>query len=152
MCYPGICVGAGSNISCNCPSGFFLTSNSFPPKCQGNVKTHLKVFFIVLPKEGLAGWDPKKDWLAGAPQILLWVWYRLQNIIYEGSRVVIFYSRWHTKRRIGRAPPANPSFGMTMTKTLTCLRPVLSCAIVLSQTVSLLMLVALMWVLSSCAL
>ncbi len=36
---------------------------------------------------------PKKDWWAGVPPILLWVWHRLQNIIYEGSKVhVIKYS------------------------------------------------------------
>ena len=28
---------------------------------------------------------PKKDWQDGAPPILLLVWHRLQNIIYEGS-------------------------------------------------------------------
>ncbi len=53
----------------------------------------------VIPKEGLAGG----------------VRHRLQNIIYEGSKV-IFYSQCHTQRGIGGAP--NPSLGMTMTKIL----------------------------------
>ncbi len=52
----------------------------------------------------------KKDWWAGAPPILLWVWHRLQNIIYEGSRV-IFYSRCHTQRRIGGAQARQFFFG-----------------------------------------
>ncbi len=49
---------------------------------------------------------PKKDWRSGAPPILLWVWHQLQNIIYEGSRV-IFYSGCHSQRRIG-GPPVHP--------------------------------------------
>ncbi len=57
----------------------------------------------------------KKDWRAGAPPILLWVWHRLQNIIYEGRRVM-FYSRCHTQRRIGGATES--IFGMPTTKTL----------------------------------
>ncbi len=62
-------------------------------------KTDLKVFVVVIPKEGLGPANPSL------------------NIISEGSRV-IFYSRCHTQRRIGGAPPANPSLGMAMTKTL----------------------------------
>ncbi len=53
--------------------------------------------------------------MAGAPPILLWVWHRLQNIIYEVSRV-IFYSRCHTQRRIGGPQPF--VLGMTMTLDL----------------------------------
>ena len=41
----------------------------------------------------------KKNWGTGAPPILLWLWHRLQNIIYEDSRV-IFCRRCHTQRRI----------------------------------------------------
>ncbi len=49
--------------------------------------------------------------------ILLWVWHRLSNYTLLPSQI-IFCSRCHTKRRIGKALPANPSLGMTTTKTL----------------------------------
>ncbi len=52
-----------------------------------------------------------------APSILLWVWHWLQNIIYEGSRV-IFYSQCHTQKGLAGPQPAHPSLGMTTTKTL----------------------------------
>ncbi len=71
-------------------------------------KQTLKVFVIVIPKEGLAG---------GAPPILLWIWHRLQNKIYEGSRV-IFYSRWNTQRRIGGALACQFFFGYDNDKDL----------------------------------
>ena len=74
--------------------------------CHG--KTELKVFVVVIPKEGLTG---------RAPSIFLLLWHQLQNIIYEGSNVK-FYSRRHTQRRIGGALPAHPSLGMTTTKIL----------------------------------
>ena len=60
---------------------------------------------------------PEKDWRAGALQILLWVWHRLQNIIYEHSRV-IFYSRCHIQRRIGGAPARQSFFGYDNDKDL----------------------------------
>ncbi len=50
----------------------------------------LKIFFIVTPKEKLVG---------GAPPILLLVWHRLQNIIYESSRVH-FHCRCHTRQSL----------------------------------------------------
>ncbi len=56
-------------------------------------KTDLKVFVVVIPKEGLVGCG-------------------LQNIIYEGSRV-IFYSRCHAQRRIGGAPDIKVCFSVT---------------------------------------
>ena len=66
-------------------------------------KMYLKIFVIVVPKEGLADL---------ASPILLVVWHRLQNVISEDNRVKC-YSRCHTQRRICEAPPPNPSFGMT---------------------------------------
>ncbi len=70
--------------------------NIFPyVNCHG--KTCLKVFVVVVPKEGLAGPIPKEGLTGGALPILLLVWHRLQDIICEGSRVQ-FYSRCHTQR------------------------------------------------------
>ncbi len=71
-------------------------------------KPDLKVFVVVIPKEG---------WACMAAPILLWVWHRLQNIIYQGSRG-IFYGRCQTHRRMEMATRAHPSFDMTTTKTL----------------------------------
>ncbi len=83
-------------------------------------KMCLKIFVIVIPKEGLAGWTPP---------ILLLVWHRLQNRICKGSfhNFIVsgiskeIYSRCHIQRRIGGAQPTNPSLGMT---TIEILRPV----------------------------
>ena len=69
-------------------------------------KRCLNIFVVVIPKEGLTG---------GAQPILILVWHRLQNIIYEGSSIQ-FYSWCCTQRRIGGCPPANPSLGTTTTK------------------------------------
>ncbi len=71
-------------------------------------KMCLKIFVDVIPKEGLA---------SRAPSILLLVWHWLQNKICEDSRIQC-YSQCHTQRRIGWAPPASPSLGMTATKIL----------------------------------
>ena len=50
------------------------------------------------------------QWLTAPSSDHIWVWHRLQNIIYEGSRV-IFYSRCRTQRRIGGAPARQSFFG-----------------------------------------
>ncbi len=60
----------------------------------------------------------------GAPPFLLWAWHRLQNISYEGSRV-IFYSRCHTQRRIGGAPARQSFFGNDNDKDLKVCFPVM---------------------------
>ena len=67
----------------------------------------LKIFVIVIAKEGLAGWTPR---------ILLLVWHWLQNIICEGRKVQ-FYSRCHTQSRIVGALAAR--FPMTELKHVT---------------------------------
>ena len=71
-------------------------------------KKDFKVFVVLIPKEGLVG---------GALPILILVWHRLKICNALPSQIITC-SRCHTKRRIGEAPPTNPSFGMTMTKKL----------------------------------
>ena len=71
--------------------------------------TRKQTFFVVIPKEGLAG--------PCHTQRRVWVWYRLQNIIYLGSRV-IFHSRCHIQRRIGEAPARQSLLGYDKDKDL----------------------------------
>ncbi len=62
----------------------------------------LKIFVVVLPKEGLAG---------RVPPTLLLLWHQLYNIESVNNTAYIqFYSQYS----------ANPSFGMTTTKILRC--------------------------------
>ncbi len=68
----------------------------------------LKIFVVVIPKEGLVG---------RAPPTLLLVWHPLRNIILENRRVRL-YSSCHTQRRICGSLPANHSLGITTTKIL----------------------------------
>ena len=69
-------------------------------------KTDLKVFVVVIPKEG---------WARVAAPILLLVWHRLwENIVYDGSRVK-FWKVGVMRMR------THPSFGMKTTKTLRSL-------------------------------
>ena len=109
--------------------------------CRKNVS--LKVFVIVIPKEGLAD---------GAPPILLLVWLWLYNLICcNVFPVVHAISRCqcHTKIRIDPAPSAKFLFSMTTTKNfedmflwhstlLKCLRGIISgkwlyCAVHISE-------------------
>ncbi len=64
-------------------------------------KMCLKIFVVVIPKEGWAR--------VAAP---------ITHTIWGGQKTQILKSQCHTKRRMGAALPANPSFGMTPTKTL----------------------------------
>ena len=64
-------------------------------------KTDLKVFVVVITKEGWA--------------CLVWHWL-FENIVYDVSQIL--KSRCHTKIRMGAAMRAHPSFGMTTTNTL----------------------------------
>ena len=72
--------------------------------CPKNVS--FKIFVVVIPKEWLVD--------RALPNIIL-VWHQLCNITCKGCRLQI-YRRYHTKRKIGVAMPANPSFVMTTTK------------------------------------
>ncbi len=66
-------------------------------------KTDLKVFVIVIPKEGM---KPT---------------FREYNLLCQQSQIL--KSRCHTKRTMGSAMCAHPSFGMTTTKTLRTVFP-----------------------------
>ncbi len=65
-------------------------------------KTDLKVFVVVIPKEGWARVTPT---------------FREYDL--RSQKTQILKSRCHTKRRMGAATRAHPSFGMTTTKTLS---------------------------------
>ncbi len=100
-------VGSGSHLV-----SLFTGGETAPCKKSEvcHEKTDLKVFVVVVPKEGWA--RPRTT-----PT------FREYNLWCQQSQVL--KSRCHTKRRMGKATRAHPSFGMTMTKTLRC---VFSCA------------------------
>ena len=97
-----------------------------------HTKTGLDISVVVIPKEGLAGSGQSFFWYDTDCRIVLSWLQRLYYIVVcqgiqaktvrQGGPGTPQYSRCHTKRRMGVAPPANPSFGMTTTKIL---RPVL---------------------------
>ncbi len=76
-------------------------------------KTDLKVFVVVIPKEGLVVWGPANPSLG------------LKSTIKYYCTAFIDYILCHTKEELAGPQATNPSLGMKMTTTKT-LRPVFS--------------------------
>ncbi len=67
----------------------------------------------------------KKNWRAGPHQSFFWYDTDYRFIICSPHRVYMVYSQCHTKRRIGGALPANPSFDKDLKKCFCGTRHIL---------------------------